>query len=143
MLVLSLRVCFFRSLTNRYKQHLGLDSKRIPSNTAGIQFAEAMSKAWDEYNNPRLNIEIIFLYIALFSTFKVFVTFNMFYRAAVMFVVQTEERNMYDQHWLSSVLSEKYPFVDFLIYLKELMLIYKHFEYSYLACSNMLAIKFE
>ena len=27
-----------------------------------------------------------------------------------MFVVQAEERNMYDQHWLSAVLNEKYPF---------------------------------
>lgn len=27
-----------------------------------------------------------------------------------MFVVQAEERNMYDQHWLSAVLKERYPF---------------------------------
>lgn len=27
-----------------------------------------------------------------------------------MVVVQSEERNMYDQHWLCSVLKEKYPF---------------------------------
>lgn len=26
-----------------------------------------------------------------------------------MVVVQSEERNMYDQHWQSSVLREKYP----------------------------------
>ena len=30
-----------------------------------------------------------------------------------MFVVQTEERNMYDQHWLSTVLKERYPFESF------------------------------
>lgn len=27
-----------------------------------------------------------------------------------MVVVQPEERNMYDQHWLSTVLKERYPF---------------------------------
>ena len=36
-----------------------------------------------------------------------------------MVVVQPDERNMYDQHWLSSVLREKYPLFnqlkDFLI----------------------------
>lgn len=26
-----------------------------------------------------------------------------------MFVVQAEERNMYDQHWLSASLRERYP----------------------------------
>ena len=30
-----------------------------------------------------------------------------------MFVVQTEERNMYDQHWLSTALKERYPFESF------------------------------
>lgn len=29
-----------------------------------------------------------------------------------MVVVQPEERNMYDQHWQSSVLREKYPFIN-------------------------------
>ena len=32
------------------------------------------------------------------------------YRSVVMVVVQAEERNMYDQHWLCSVLKERYPF---------------------------------
>ena len=31
-----------------------------------------------------------------------------------MFVVQTEERNMYDQHCLSTVLKDRYPFESFL-----------------------------
>lgn len=70
-----------RSLLNHYGKHLGLDSKRIPGNSAVTQFAEALAQAWKEYNNPR---------------------------ALVMFVVQTEERNMYDQHWLSTALKERH-----------------------------------
>lgn len=31
-------------------------------------------------------------------------------RAVVLVVVQTEERNMYDQHWLFTLLKERYPF---------------------------------
>ncbi|PSS24909.1 Glutathione synthetase [Actinidia chinensis var. chinensis] len=70
-----------RSLLNQFKEQLGLNSGRIPENTNLSQFAEALAKAWKEYNNPR---------------------------AVVMIVVQTEERNMYDQHWLSTVLKERY-----------------------------------
>ncbi|TYI02188.1 hypothetical protein ES332_A11G253200v1 [Gossypium tomentosum] len=70
-----------RTLLNDYGEDLGLDSKRIPGNTATGQFAEALAKAWTEYNNPR---------------------------AVAMIVVQTEERNMYDQHWLCTVLKERY-----------------------------------
>ncbi|WOH14397.1 hypothetical protein DCAR_0933916 [Daucus carota subsp. sativus] len=73
-----------RSLINTYKKQLGLDSQRVPINTAVTQFAEALARAWTEYNNPR---------------------------AAVLFVVQPEERNMYDQHWFSLILNEKYPFL--------------------------------
>ncbi|VFQ98798.1 unnamed protein product [Cuscuta campestris] len=71
-----------RSLLKHHRQHLALDPDRIPQNNALIQFSEALFKAWNEYNNPR---------------------------AVVMFVVQAEERNMYDQHWISSVLKERYP----------------------------------
>ncbi|KAL6323981.1 hypothetical protein AAG906_006252 [Vitis piasezkii] len=70
-----------RSLLNHYGKHLGLDYKRIPGNSAVTQFAEALAQAWKEYNNPR---------------------------ALVMFVVQTEERNMYDQHWLSTAMKERH-----------------------------------
>ncbi|XP_039062832.1 glutathione synthetase, chloroplastic isoform X2 [Hibiscus syriacus] len=70
-----------RTLLDDYGEELGLDSKMIPGNTARLQFAEALAKAWAEYNNPR---------------------------AVVMVVVQTEERNMYDQHWLCTVLRERY-----------------------------------
>nr|XP_004302462.2 PREDICTED: glutathione synthetase, chloroplastic [Fragaria vesca subsp. vesca] len=70
-----------RSLLSKYGEILGLNSKRIPDNAAVGQFSAALAKAWTEYNNPR---------------------------AAVLFVVQAEERNMYDQHWLSVTLKEKY-----------------------------------
>ncbi|XP_041020792.1 glutathione synthetase, chloroplastic [Juglans microcarpa x Juglans regia] len=70
-----------RSVLNHYGEVLGLDPKRIPGNNANGYFVEAFAKAWTEYNNPR---------------------------ALVMFVVQAEERNMYDQHWLSAVLKERY-----------------------------------
>jgi len=33
-------------------------------------------------------------------------------RAVIMIVVQAEERNMYDQHFVSAVLREKYPFLN-------------------------------
>ncbi|KAL2518581.1 Glutathione synthetase [Abeliophyllum distichum] len=56
-----------RSLLHQYKQHLALNPERIPQNNSVTQFAEALSKAWSEYNNPR---------------------------AVVLVVVQTEERNM-------------------------------------------------
>ncbi|KAL1542266.1 Glutathione synthetase [Salvia divinorum] len=70
-----------RSLLHRFKQYLALDPKRVPENASANQFAEALQKAWSEYNNPR---------------------------AVVMIVVQTEERNMYDQHWIFTLLKEKY-----------------------------------
>lgn len=70
-----------RNLLIHYGEPLGLDSKNIPANPAVDRFAEALSKAWAEYNNPR---------------------------AVVMFVVQTEERNMYDQHWISAVMKERH-----------------------------------
>nr|GMD46791.1 glutathione synthetase, chloroplastic [Ipomoea batatas] len=71
-----------RSLLQQHRKHLALNPDKIPKNNAVVRFVEALAKAWNEYNNPR---------------------------AVVMFVVQTEERNMYDQHWLSSVLQERYP----------------------------------
>ncbi|XVE83432.1 hypothetical protein DITRI_Ditri16bG0088400 [Diplodiscus trichospermus] len=56
-----------RTLLSDYGEDLGLDSKRIPRNTTVGQFAEALAKAWTEFDNPR---------------------------AVVMVVVQTEERNI-------------------------------------------------
>ncbi|KAK1302001.1 hypothetical protein QJS10_CPB12g01485 [Acorus calamus] len=70
-----------RSLLNHYGKHLGLDSKKVPGNTTVSRFAHALAKAWNEYNNSS---------------------------AVVMFVVSNEERNMYDQHWLSAELMERH-----------------------------------
>ncbi|TKY61461.1 Glutathione synthetase [Spatholobus suberectus] len=73
-----------RSLLSQYGKFLGLDPKRVPANNAAHQAAEALAKAWSEYNNPR---------------------------AAILVVVQVEERNMYEQHFVCAVLKEKYPFL--------------------------------
>lgn len=70
-----------RSLHQKYKENIGVDPNRIPANNAVNQFAEALAKAWNEYGDPR---------------------------AVIMFVVQAEERNMYDQHWLSASLRERH-----------------------------------
>ncbi|KAF5206216.1 Glutathione synthetase protein [Thalictrum thalictroides] len=72
-----------RHLLSHYGGDLKLDSTRVPENMASTRYADALAKAWKEYNNAR---------------------------AVIMIVVQTEERNMYDQHWLCSILKEKYPF---------------------------------
>ncbi|XP_027160433.1 glutathione synthetase, chloroplastic [Coffea eugenioides] len=70
-----------RLLLLQFREHLLLDPERVPRNNAVNGFAEALAKAWTEYNNPR---------------------------AVIMVVVQPEERNMYDQHWLCAVLKEQY-----------------------------------
>ncbi|KAK9062281.1 hypothetical protein SSX86_019467 [Deinandra increscens subsp. villosa] len=72
-----------RSLLSHYGKPLGLDSQKVPINDSASKFADALAKAWTEYSNPS---------------------------AVVMVVVQPGERNMYDQHWLSSTLKERYPF---------------------------------
>uniref|UniRef100_A0A453HW72 Uncharacterized protein n=4 Tax=Aegilops tauschii subsp. strangulata TaxID=200361 RepID=A0A453HW72_AEGTS len=74
---------------NQYSEVLGLDSERIPRNWAASQFAEALGKAWVEYNNES---------------------------AVVTMVVQAEERNMYDQYWLINHLKESYPFVMYYLF---------------------------
>ncbi|KAL8246639.1 hypothetical protein R6Q59_007855 [Mikania micrantha] len=73
-----------RSLLSHYGKPLGLDSQKVPINMSASKFAEALAKAWTEYSNPS---------------------------AVVMVVVQPGERNMYDQHWLSATLKERYPFL--------------------------------
>ncbi|MED6172168.1 Glutathione synthetase [Stylosanthes scabra] len=70
-----------RSTLSHYGKSLGLDSGRVPANNSADQFVEALAKAWIEYNNPR---------------------------AVIMFIVQAEERNMYDQHFLSVYLRERH-----------------------------------
>ncbi|XP_054802980.1 glutathione synthetase, chloroplastic isoform X2 [Prosopis cineraria] len=70
-----------KNILSHYGELLGLSSERIPANTARNQFAEALAKAKCEYNDPG---------------------------AVIMFVVQAEERNMYDQHLLSLALRERH-----------------------------------
>ncbi|XP_011048922.1 PREDICTED: glutathione synthetase, chloroplastic-like [Populus euphratica] len=70
-----------RSLLNYHGEHIGLDPRRIPGNTSVDKFAEALAKAWTEHNRPR---------------------------ALVMVVVQPEECNMYDQHWLCAALKDRH-----------------------------------
>jgi len=45
-----------------------------------------------------------------FGSLLYFLTYS--FRAVIMIVVQAEERNMYDQHIVSAVLRERYPFVS-------------------------------
>ncbi|XP_057439418.1 glutathione synthetase, chloroplastic-like [Lotus japonicus] len=70
-----------RYILSRYGKLLGLDSGKVPANNAATQFAEGLARAWTEYNDPR---------------------------AVIMIVVQAEERNMYDQHFLSAVLRDRH-----------------------------------
>ncbi|KAJ0703935.1 putative glutathione synthase [Helianthus annuus] len=70
-----------RSLLSHYTKPLGLDSQKVPINASTSKFAEVLAKAWAEYSNPS---------------------------AVVLVVVQPGERNMYDQHWLTATLKEKY-----------------------------------
>ncbi|KAK1584664.1 hypothetical protein Q3G72_035007 [Acer saccharum] len=48
-----------RNLLIHYGEQLGLDSKKIPGNTAVKQFAEVLAKAWTEYNNPRAVVLVV------------------------------------------------------------------------------------
>ncbi|CAJ1960908.1 unnamed protein product [Sphenostylis stenocarpa] len=73
-----------KSLISQYGNILGLDSNRVPANNAVDQSADALAKGWSEYNNPR---------------------------GAILVVVQVEERNMYEQHYISALLRDKYPFL--------------------------------
>ena len=109
----------YRTLLNHYGKVLGLDSKRIPRNWAATQFAEALGKAWAEYNNDRLTL-ICAVWIVLFrftrkiqASVDIFLCFYRSPSAVVLMVVQPEERNMYDQYWLVNHLKESYPFFMF------------------------------
>ncbi|KAJ3681072.1 hypothetical protein LUZ60_015561 [Juncus effusus] len=70
-----------RTVIKHNSEALGLDYTKVPENTAAIHFAEALYKAWVEYGNES---------------------------AVIMVVVQAEERNMYDQYWLTEFLKDKY-----------------------------------
>uniref|UniRef100_A0A2P2LUT9 Glutathione synthetase n=1 Tax=Rhizophora mucronata TaxID=61149 RepID=A0A2P2LUT9_RHIMU len=45
-----------RSLLKHYGKHLGLDPKQVPVNSATNKFAEALAKAWTEYDDSRLDL---------------------------------------------------------------------------------------
>ncbi|KAM0913042.1 hypothetical protein ACQ4PT_012407 [Festuca glaucescens] len=70
-----------RTLINQYGNLLSLDAKRVPGNEASRQFAGALARAWDEFKVDS---------------------------AVVMMIVQSKERNMYDQYWLVKYLKESH-----------------------------------
>jgi len=77
-----------RTLINQYGHLLSLEPKRVPGNAASSKFAEALARAWAEFNVDS---------------------------AVVMMIVQPEERNMYDQYWLTNHLKESYPFIFYFL----------------------------
>lgn len=70
-----------RSLIKQYGTSLSLEHKRVPANAASTQFSEALAQAWSEFNIDS---------------------------AVIMMIVQPEERNMYDQYWLSKHLQDSH-----------------------------------
>ncbi|TKW28977.1 hypothetical protein SEVIR_3G365000v4 [Setaria viridis] len=70
-----------RTLINQYGRVLSLEPKRVPGNAASSKFAEALARAWTEFDVDS---------------------------AIVMMIVQPEERNMYDQYWITKYLKESY-----------------------------------
>ncbi|XP_068662595.1 glutathione synthetase, chloroplastic isoform X2 [Aristolochia californica] len=77
----SLVTALHRNLLSNHGKDLGLDSKKVPENAATSGFAEALAKAWNEYNDSS---------------------------AVIMVVVSPEEYNMYDQHWLCEELKQRH-----------------------------------
>lgn len=61
------------------------------------------------------------------------------HRAVILFVVQAEERNMYDQHILSSALREKYPF--FVSYKHELCINNAHSLHNFKNSSKQFSLR--
>ncbi|KXG23586.1 glutathione synthetase, chloroplastic [Sorghum bicolor] len=70
-----------RTLIKQHGTLLGLEHKRVPANAANTQFAEALAQTWAEFNIDS---------------------------AVIMMIVQPEERNMYDQYWLSKHLQDSH-----------------------------------
>ncbi|TVU51776.1 hypothetical protein EJB05_03220 [Eragrostis curvula] len=71
-----------RNLVRMHERDLGLEKASVMGNTAIAQHAEALARAWEEYNNQS---------------------------AVVLVVVQAEERYMYDQYWITVAMKEIYP----------------------------------
>ncbi|CAA6663564.1 unnamed protein product [Spirodela intermedia] len=74
-----------RNLLNQFGKQLGLDSRGVPGNTSVSRFAEALAKAWNEYNDSS---------------------------SIVLVVIKPEEHNMYDQYWLSTIIRKTLAEVD-------------------------------
>ncbi|CAL4906309.1 unnamed protein product [Urochloa decumbens] len=70
-----------RTLINQHGRLLSLEPKRVPGNAASSKFAEALARAWAEFNVDS---------------------------AIVLMIVQPEERNMYDQYWITKHLKESH-----------------------------------
>ncbi|CAN6329254.1 unnamed protein product [Urochloa humidicola] len=70
-----------RTLIDQHGHLLSLEPKRVPGNAASSKFAEALARAWAEINVDS---------------------------AVVLMIVQPEERNMYDQYWLTNHLKESH-----------------------------------
>ncbi|GLJ08396.1 hypothetical protein SUGI_0087980 [Cryptomeria japonica] len=77
--------CLVSQLHRYLIKHFGdqhcLDLKRVPENTTMKRYVEALAHAWKEFNDLS---------------------------SIVLVVVQPEERNMYDQHWICMLLKELY-----------------------------------
>lgn len=70
-----------RYLVDRFGENLGLSTANVPDNSAADDFAEGLGKAWLEYGDPK---------------------------AAILMVVHAKETNMYDQHWISLKIYERF-----------------------------------
>ena len=46
----------YRSLINQYVHLLSLEPKRVPGNAARSKFAEALARAWAEFNVDRFGM---------------------------------------------------------------------------------------
>jgi glutathione synthase len=53
---MSFHLLLCRTLINQYGNLLSLDPKRVPSNATNSKFAEALAKAWAEFNVDRFDM---------------------------------------------------------------------------------------
>jgi glutathione synthase len=102
-----------RTLIKQHGTLLGLEQKRVPANAASTQFAEALAQAWAEFNIDRFGMLCLKIYVSYalhcyLMNINCYL-FHYFLSAVIMMIVQPEERNMYDQYWLSKHLQDSYP----------------------------------
>jgi hypothetical protein len=70
-------------------------------------------KAWAEFNIDRFSMLCLKIYVSYalhcyLMNINCYL-FHYFLSAVIMMIVQPEERNMYDQYWLSKHLQDSYP----------------------------------